>query len=138
MAFTNAAGPRHRANGDGPREADRLGGATACVNTELKEARQDGLADLAARINAEHDAAFGRAREAVQHAAECGRLLLEAKAQVRHGEWLSWLEVDTKVSARQSQKYMRLADGWTEISEQMRPEFAFDDCRCLERAGNTN
>jgi hypothetical protein len=32
---------------------------------------------LASAINAEHDAAYGAARTALEHAAECGRLLLE-------------------------------------------------------------
>jgi Protein of unknown function (DUF3102) len=79
------------------------------------------LADLAARINAEHQAAFGHARQAVQHAAECGRLLIEAKAQVKHGEWLPWLEANTEVGPRQCQKYMRLAEGWAEIESKCEP-----------------
>ena len=77
--------------------------------------RSNSLVDLAARIKAEHEAAFGHARQALQHAAECGRLLIEAKAQVEHGQWLSWIDTNTGVSARQCQKYMRLAGVWAEI-----------------------
>jgi hypothetical protein len=62
---------------------------------------------LAERIEAEHQAAIGAARTAIEHAVECGKLLLKAKAQVGHGGWLAWLEAHT--SARQSQRYMRLA-----------------------------
>jgi Protein of unknown function (DUF3102) len=67
------------------------------------------LTTLAERINDFHDAAFRSARDAIDAAVECGRLLLEAKAHVGHGEWLAWLEDNTTVSVRQSQKYMRLA-----------------------------
>ena len=73
------------------------------------------LPALAAEIEAAHQAAYGAARTALEHAAECGRLLLEAKAAVGHGGWLPWLEANTSVSARQSQKYMRLAANWSEI-----------------------
>jgi hypothetical protein len=67
------------------------------------------LPELAQAIDREHQAAIGAARTALEHAAECGRLLLEAKASVPHGDWLPWLEANTSVSARQSQRYMRLA-----------------------------
>ena len=70
---------------------------------------------LAAAINTEHRAAFGFAEKAIKHAAECGRWLIEAKGLLPHGAWLPWLEANTEVSVRQSQKYMRLAQGWEEI-----------------------
>jgi hypothetical protein len=72
---------------------------------------------LAAEINAEHRAAHGAAEKALEHAAECGRRLIEAKALLPHGAWLPWLEANTEVVARQSQKYMRLAEGWEEIEK---------------------
>jgi hypothetical protein len=46
---------------------------------------------LAARINAEHAAAHGAARTAIEHAITCGQLLLEAKAEVGHDVWLPWM-----------------------------------------------
>ena len=33
---------------------------------------------------------------------------LQAKATVKHGEWLPWIEENLNVGARQTQKYMRL------------------------------
>jgi hypothetical protein len=36
---------------------------------------------------AEHEAAFKSARAALEHAINCGRLLLEAKAKPPHGTW---------------------------------------------------
>lgn len=44
-------------------------------------------ADLAAEINAEHERAFGKAHEAVEHARCAGELLLQAKGAVGHGAW---------------------------------------------------
>ena len=72
-------------------------------------------ANLVPKINAAHRAAFGNAKKAMESAAECGRLLLEAKELVAHGEWVAWLEANTEVGVRQSQKYMRLATHWPEI-----------------------
>lgn len=67
------------------------------------------LPDLAAGNNAAHDAAVRSATSAIEAAVQCERLLIEAKGKVPHGEWLPWIEANTRVGARQSQKYMRLA-----------------------------
>jgi Protein of unknown function (DUF3102) len=69
----------------------------------------DSLPDLAAAINAAHQGAVGRAKEAIDRARECGLYLIAAKRLVDHVEWLSWLKANTTVSERQSQKYMRRA-----------------------------
>jgi len=66
-------------------------------------------ATLAEAINREHDAAQAAARTAIEHAIEAGRLLIEAKDGSGHGEWLPWLEANTRVSVRQAQRYMRVA-----------------------------
>jgi hypothetical protein len=70
---------------------------------------------LAEQINAAHRRAFDCAQQALEHAAECGRLLLKAKKVIPHSAWLSWLENHTEVGVRQSQKYMQLAKGWAEV-----------------------
>ena len=44
------------------------------------------LTDLAERINAEHAAALSAAQTAIERAAECGRLLIEAKSGLSHGQ----------------------------------------------------
>jgi hypothetical protein len=59
-----------------------------------------GLATLAVRINDHHRQALEHATTAVEHARRCGKLLLEAKAQVRLGLWLPWLHEHCKVSER--------------------------------------
>jgi hypothetical protein len=68
------------------------------------------LSDLAEQINAAHDAAFRSAQSTIEAAVECGRLLIQAKAALAHGEWLPWIEGNLRFGARQAQKYMRIAD----------------------------
>ena len=68
----------------------------------------DALAD---RINAEHQAFHSAMQKGLEHALEAGRLLLEAKAGLAHGEWLPWLKKNCPgISERSTQRYMRLAD----------------------------
>jgi hypothetical protein len=67
------------------------------------------LADLAARIQQEHEAAFSAVKRGCEHAIAAGRLLAEAKAQLKHGQWLPWLKNHCQVSARTAQVYMQLA-----------------------------
>lgn len=76
---------------------------------EFKKKEDAELAELADRINASFGAFGSSSREALNHALECGELLIEAKVKLPHGEWKGWIEVHTKVGARQAQKLMRLA-----------------------------
>jgi hypothetical protein len=73
------------------------------------------LAELAVEINAEHGQVETALRDGVAHAKRAGVLLLEAKARVPHGNWLSWLEQNCKTTSRTAQRYMQLADRWDEI-----------------------
>ncbi len=67
------------------------------------------LTDLAARIQAAHEAATTTMRQGCEHAIKAGRLLIEAKNQVPHGQWLRWLQKHCQVSERMAQYYMTLA-----------------------------
>jgi hypothetical protein len=67
------------------------------------------LADLAARINAEHKAVATTLRDSVAHAITAGELLIEAKDRLAHGEWLPWLREHCNISERTAQLYMRTA-----------------------------
>lgn len=78
-------------------------------------------ASLAQRINAEHQAATNKAREAIDHARRAGELLLEAKAACKHGEWLSWLKSNCSVGERQARNYIKLAKGWNAIQSKSAP-----------------
>jgi hypothetical protein len=67
------------------------------------------LADLAARIRQEHAATAEALQRGVEHAMAAGDLLLEAKAQLKHGLWLPWLAEHCQMSERTAQLYMRVA-----------------------------
>jgi N6-adenosine-specific RNA methylase IME4 len=79
------------------------------------ERGQDPLASLAEQINVEHEACVGGLRESVQHALAAGRLLIEAKDKVAHGQWLPWLKENCRCSTRTAQAYMRVARQWPEL-----------------------
>lgn len=74
------------------------------------------LSMLPEQINAEHEAAFGKAREALDHARRAGELLIEAKAKVGHGKWLPWIEANCRFSESKAQRYIRLAEGWDALA----------------------
>ena len=71
--------------------------------------QSNSLTVLAARILAEHDAVRGLLKDTVVRAMAAGDLLIEAKRQLEHGQWLPWLRDHVKISEREAQRYMRLA-----------------------------
>jgi hypothetical protein len=75
------------------------------------------LSDLAQKINHHHIEAERAAKSAVEHAIQAGNYLLIAKAQVKHGEWLPWLEANCEVSERTAQAYMRIARELPKLDE---------------------
>jgi hypothetical protein len=77
------------------------------MTTEID--RSNSLADLAARIKSWDQAVKDALKGAVAHAMVAGDLLIEAKAQVPHGQWLPWLQDHCQVTERMAQRYMRLA-----------------------------
>ena len=71
------------------------------------------LPALATQINDAHEHACRAAQSAIAHARRAGDLLIEAKAEVEHGSWLSWLgEHCHTISKRTAQAYMRVARDW--------------------------
>jgi Protein of unknown function (DUF3102) len=80
------------------------------MNAESDLTRSNSLADLAARIIAEHQAVSTALRDSVRHAIAAGELLAEAKAQVPHGQWLPWLRGHCTMAERTAQLYMRCAE----------------------------
>lgn len=77
-------------------------GLTTVGQTELKFSLPD-------RINAAHRDCLASAKTAIEQAIEVGRLLIEAKADVSHGEWLPWIRENCEFSERTAQNYLRLA-----------------------------
>jgi hypothetical protein len=67
------------------------------------------VADLTARIDAEHIAVGQALGSALAHAIACGELLIEAKRRVKHGGWRPWIEANCKVPARTARHYMAMA-----------------------------
>jgi len=66
---------------------------------------------IANEINSHAEQATTKANEAMHHAIEAGKLLLEVKASLAHGQFGEWLETNVKVSPRQAQRYMAAAEG---------------------------
>jgi hypothetical protein len=83
------------------------------------------LPDLAGRIEAEHQAAIGASRTALEHAVRCGELLIQAKADVGHGGWIEWLEDNCTVRPRTAQVYMKLARELPKLPEEKAQRVAF-------------
>jgi Protein of unknown function (DUF3102) len=78
-------------------------------------AGSNSLADLAARIRAEHEATAIALRRSIAHAIAAGELLIEAKDLLKHGEWLPWLRDHCVMSERTAQLYMRCSRARKEI-----------------------
>ena len=73
---------------------------------KVESARLD---QLAQRIEGEHKAVATALQSALGHAIAAGELLIEAKRQVGHGQWLLWLKANCAVPARTAAHYMALA-----------------------------
>jgi len=67
------------------------------------------LDELALVANQEHALASQAAEGMVEHAIRAGAALQEAKAHVKHGEWLPWLEANFAASERTAQTYMSVS-----------------------------
>jgi hypothetical protein len=65
--------------------------------------------NIALQIKAEHRAAVDAAHNAIERASACGRLLIQAKARVGHGQWLACVADHLSFGDRQARKYMQLA-----------------------------
>lgn len=80
------------------------------------------LSDLAARIRAEISAEHAAVRQAVKHAIEAGRFLIDAKKAVKAAglHWLPWLEANCKIRERSAQERMKLARIWPTLDEPIR------------------
>jgi hypothetical protein len=92
--------------------------------SDITIAAKADLDSLAARIKQEHTAAEGALRSGLAHALEAGRLLLEAKRGVGHGEWLRWVQDQCGLSERLAQKYMQVARELPQLDEANTPRVA--------------
>lgn len=79
------------------------------VPTDKRSEGVDALTILAAKINAEHAAAYSAIKTGIDHAMRCGALRIEAKAAVPHGDFAAWITTNTALSERSAQRYMQLS-----------------------------
>ena len=77
--------------------------------------RSNSLAVLAARIQTHHQEVTAAAKRTVESAMAAGDCLLEAKKQLKHGQWGEWLAANCPFSARTATGYMRLAAARSQI-----------------------
>jgi hypothetical protein len=92
------------------------------------------LPDLAARIRTEHEATAAALQSAVMHAMTAGDLLIEAKAQLKHGQWLPWLAKNCVISERTAQLYIKLAKHRATIEKEMKSAMGVADLTLNEAA----
>jgi len=94
------------------------------------------LPDLAQAIDREHQAAIGAFRATLAHAIRCGELLLKAKAQMDHGQWLPWIKENLTLKPRQCQGYMRLAQNQEALNAQATAHLTIDGALALLAESN--
>jgi hypothetical protein len=96
-----------------------------CTDKSITDlSRSNSLVDLAAKIKAAHTAVDTALKQSLQHAMEAGKLLIQAKAEVPHGQWLPWLRDHCAISERTAQLYMRVANNREDIELQIRNDVA--------------
>ncbi len=71
--------------------------------------KPDRLDGLALQIRVASCEAMRHANEATEGALIAGKLLIEAKAQIGHGDWENWVTANCGVALRTAQAYMRLS-----------------------------
>ena len=79
------------------------------------------LFDLATIANREHALALEAGVEMIWHWVASGEALIEAKGQLRHGEWLQWLEANFEASERTARRYMLVAANRTRVADLVEP-----------------
>jgi phage N-6-adenine-methyltransferase len=89
------------------------------------------LHDIAQAIEHEHQATMGAFRTTLDHAIRCGELLIQAKAQVPHGQWLLWIKSNLTLKLRQCQVYMRIAEKREAINAQSTAHLTIDGALAL-------
>jgi hypothetical protein len=81
------------------------------------------LSQLAELIRSGHRKVLAAARTTLLDAKETGDCLIQAKAQVPHGEWSSWLGHECDLSSRVAQVYMQIARNWDRLEGRMNANF---------------
>lgn len=85
--------------------------------TQTHPAGELSLNELAAEINREYSECRGAYQSSLIHARNCGELLSQAKARLKHGDWQVWLQENCAVTKRTAQMYMAVARDWSRLAE---------------------
>ena len=112
MALPDTATPATALCGEPALVFEQLPGQLNSLNNETitdRQATSNRLPVLAAEISAAREGLNAAAKTAINQAILIGQRLTEAKALLKHGEWLPWLNEHCFLSERQAQKYMRIA-----------------------------
>jgi hypothetical protein len=84
--------------------------------SETRALTPDGdLAVLAQRANEAHERVASSLQQAVAHALEAGRALLEARAICSGGKFTSWLKANFGGAPSTARGYMRLVANWDQL-----------------------
>jgi hypothetical protein len=131
-----------------PDAADALAVSDGTTNDITKIEASNSLADLRERLKIEDAAVTASLKDGLTHAMAAGEILIVAKSngQLKHGEWLPWLE-SCGIAERKAQRYMRLARNRAAIEANPTPlsdlgiSGAFGlltVCRDTQKGGMTN
>jgi hypothetical protein len=107
MTSLDGAGP---ATAGTVNEARKIGTGERRKSSSRSLSKLQGqLADLARRIQIEHQGVIAAVKLTAEHAMAAGDFLIEAKRHVAHGQWGEWLCQHCEISVRTAQLYMQLA-----------------------------
>ena len=77
---------------------------------------------LATQINEALAESNRLAESAVMEAARAGKLMIEAKKQVPHGQWSQWIQENCHMTDRNARRYMQLARELPKLGDNRRAE----------------
>ena len=93
--------------------------ATTSVTERGPQSSLASLDELAQRIKEEHGNVARALHRGFIHACAAGELLIRAKAEAGHGNWMSWLRDQCGISGRTAALYKRLAECRGAIEDQI-------------------
>jgi len=85
------------------------------------------LPALAKKIEGHHKAVYGALGYVLDRAMKCGDCLIEAKALVKHGEWMDWMKENVSFSQTQANKYMTLANNREKVMQHATTKFTLGE-----------
>lgn len=78
----------------------------------MKSLKDCNINELKDRVKHHHEKITIKSSSLLKHAYKCGKLLLEIKKRLGHGEWQPWLKKNFNDSYPTLSVYMRVAKNW--------------------------